>query len=345
MNKTFATKRTKLQYVKRVIKKIIVLIMVCISAIIIFTSKPDSNLIKKIHDGVMIIINPVIYVMSWPFRFVEKQYIKISNAFTAGDKIPALIEKLKQQNEELSKLKYVKSENIQLKKQLNFIPEYALQYITAPVRLNDSGYLSQSFIIDAGENLGIQEYQPAVVNGAFVGQVTFVGSNYSRINLITDSRSSIPVMIERNRVRAFLVGDNSKYPKLINFETKDPVKVGDRVITSGLEEHTPKGIVIGVVIQDNIDDGILVQPIIDKSEIEFVKIIKKIIPQRYILNKDDNLKVYKYKSKYNISTEDITEFDITSQSKDKNESSAEKVKELNFENKTDKLNTNQNNQQ
>jgi rod shape-determining protein MreC len=225
----------------------------------------------------------------------------ISDAFKNTKKIKELEELISKQNQEIHNLLYLKSENASLKKVLQYIPEYSLEYVTAPIRLNDSGILSNSFIIDAGNNIGIQLYQPAIVEGAYIGQVVSVSKNFSRINLITDSRSKIPVMIERNRIRAFLVGDNTSYPKLIHFETKDPVILGDRIITSGLEEKTPKGIIVGIVIQDNINEGVIVQPIVKKEDIEFVQIIKKF----NIKNFDAN-KVFRYRDESTKTATDST---------------------------------------
>jgi len=236
-------------------------------------------------------VNPIITVMSWPFRKIKDAKIKIVNAFSASEKIPMLDNEILNLKNQLSEFKYTRSENAQLKKELNFIPEYSLKYLTAPIRLNDSGILASSFIIDAGHDKKVERYQPAIVNGAYVGQVSNVFDNYSRITLITDSQSKIPVMIERNRVRSFIQGDNTKYPKLIHFETKDPVVIGDRVITSGLEEKTPKGIIVGIVIQVDTENGIIVQPIVDKSEIEFVKIVQKIKP---LSQNSDNVFHYKF---------------------------------------------------
>jgi len=275
MNKIFATKHTKWQYIKSTIKRIIIFLIATFSVLIVITKRSDTLFFMKIKDKIILAIKPVVFVTSYPFRKLDKATKIAINAFQNTTKISALEKQIDKYKDEINKLKYLQSENEALRKNLNFIPQNAVQFITASLSFSDDSFLSHSFVIDAGENMGLKIYHPVLSNGIYIGQISKVGDNFARVTLITDSRSKIPVMIERNRVRAFLVGDNTSYPKLIHLESKDPVQVGDRIITSGLEQGTPKGILIGTVVEDNLENDIIVQPIINKSDIEYVQIIKK----------------------------------------------------------------------
>ena len=92
--------------------------------------------------------------------------------------------------------------------------------------------------------------------------------------LLTDATSKIPVQIERTKVRAFLTGDNTDYPRLVYFENQEPVQMGDIVVTSGMGGSLPAGIPIGIVGSISEDNGIIVQPFVHSSNINYVKIIK-----------------------------------------------------------------------
>ena len=280
MNKVFTTKYTKWQYIKRIIKRITIFLIVILSIIIIITKQSDTNFFMMVKNGIILSINPIIFTISYPFRKLDSAIKTISDTFHSTDKIAQLEIQLDKYRSELDKLKYIQSENIELRKNLKFIPSYALQFLTASLSFSDDGFLSHSFIIDAGKNMDIQIYQPVLANGFYIGQISSVGDDFSRVTLITDSQSKIPVMIERNHVRAFLVGNNTPYPKLVHFESKDPVIIGDRIVTSGLERKTPKGILIGTIVQDNIENDIIIQPSISKSDIEYVQVLKKFNMQR-----------------------------------------------------------------
>ncbi len=275
MNKIFATKYTKWQYLKKTIKRIFTFLIVVLSLIIIATRQSETDIFMKLKGQVIYLIKPVVFVMYYTFITFNNAFKIVINAFHATDKIIELQKQIDKHKNELNKIKYIQSENIELRKNLNFIPTYFIQFLTTSIAYSDDGFLSHSFIIDAGKNMGIKIYQPVLANGIYVGQVSLVGDDFARVTLITDSQSKIPVMIERTRMRAFLVGNNTPYPKLIHFESKEPVVVGDRIVTSGLEKNTPKGILIGTIVQDNIENDIIVQPAISKSDIEFVQILKK----------------------------------------------------------------------
>jgi rod shape-determining protein MreC len=88
------------------------------------------------------------------------------------------------------------------------------------------------------------------------------------ILLIIDLNLRVPVIIERFRRRAILVGDNSDYSLLWYLDPAGPLNVGDRVVTSGAGGVFPPGVPVGVVIR--ADHGTLrVAPFVRCSEAEF----------------------------------------------------------------------------
>jgi rod shape-determining protein MreC len=90
--------------------------------------------------------------------------------------------------------------------------------------------------------------------------------------LITDLNSRIPVVIERDRTRAVLVGDNTAFPKLQYLPPEVEAQVGDRIVTSGDARATPPGIPVGVVTSVGVD-GVRVQPIADLNRLEQVVLL------------------------------------------------------------------------
>lgn len=80
-----------------------------------------------------------------------------------------------------------------------------------------------------------------------IGRVDKPGKMYSKIILITDINSKIPVMVERTRVRGILSGDNTTVPKMIFIPLSAKLTVGDRIITSGVAGVFPPGLPIGKI--------------------------------------------------------------------------------------------------
>src|SRR5690606_36455106 len=97
--------------------------------------------------------------------------------------------------------------------------------------------------------VGVRIGNPVMSEEGLVGRVIGVTNGASRILLLTDTASRTPVMIDRTNARAILTGDGSGHPQLAYMRGRDPVKVGDRVLTSGDGGLFPRGLPVGVAVQ------------------------------------------------------------------------------------------------
>jgi len=111
-----------------------------------------------------------------------------------------------------------------------------------------------------------------VTGDGLVGRVAGVGTRSTRVILITDLNSHIPVLVERTRTRAILAGDNSEVLRLIRLPPGAEVSPGDRVVTSGHGDAFPPGLPVGVVASVG-DAGIGVQPFVERSRLEYVRVV------------------------------------------------------------------------
>ena len=104
--------------------------------------------------------------------------------------------------------------------------------------------------------------------------VIFVTKNNSKVLLITDQNSSVPVRSMNREFYAVMTGSkDGKY--LISSFIKDNKKplVGDILVTSGNVDIYPQNLLVGKVI--SVSDGkVIALPFLDVKNIEFVQIIK-----------------------------------------------------------------------
>jgi rod shape-determining protein MreC len=84
-------------------------------------------------------------------------------------------------------------------------------------------------------------------NFALVGVLVDVGEEYSRVLLITDLNSQIPVKIQNNNASGILIGDNSQLAKLLFLPQKTILSEGQIITTSGRGGILPPDLPIGVV--------------------------------------------------------------------------------------------------
>ena len=97
--------------------------------------------------------------------------------------------------------------------------------------------------------------------------------SYAKIITLADINSKIPVMVEKNRVRGILSGNNTPFPKLTFVPLDAEVMVGDKIITSGVSGVFPAGLPIGQVVSVSKNE-IKVKPFALLEKLEYVKIVK-----------------------------------------------------------------------
>ncbi len=260
--------------IKGLIRKIFVILFIIFSFVLIFIGKPDNFIISKTSSVVTQVMSPFIKIVSYPIYWVGSFIEDVKNFSSVDEQNRNLRLEVVKLKEQLNYLKQVEVENTELRKLTNYTTN-GVNYLLSTRILGSTGAgFSRSFIIDAGAKDGVKKYQGVVVEGYLVGQIISVGSNYSRMLLLTDATSKIPVQIERTKTRAFLIGNNTDYPNIMHFENQEPVQLGDVVVTSGMGDNLPAGLPVGIIGSIGEETGIIVQPFIHSSNIDYIKVLK-----------------------------------------------------------------------
>lgn len=145
--------------------------------------------------------------------------------------------------------------------------------VAARVVSESRGPFANARLADAGEERGVVVGNPVVSDRGLVGRVVGVARGASRVLLLSDIASRTPVMIDRTNARAILTGDGGPNPKLEYLRGREPVKQGDRVVTSGDGGVLPRGLPVGVAVK-GLDGRWRVSLFADSSAIDFVQILK-----------------------------------------------------------------------
>jgi rod shape-determining protein MreC len=161
------------------------------------------------------------------------------------------IDQLKAENEELKqwewRAKLLERNVAHLRSLLNAVDEPALHFVTGSVIADARGPFLRSALINLGRDNGVR-IGYAVINGdGLVGRTIDAGESVSRVLLLTDLNSRIPVLVGRAGVRALASGDNSAKLKLDFLPDGAVLYPGDEVYTSGNDGVLPRGLRVGVV--------------------------------------------------------------------------------------------------
>jgi rod shape-determining protein MreC len=203
---------------------------------------------------------------------------------------------LKRELDSLKTVKYRYQEllrtNQRLQSLLQFKESIDQPVIAAQVIGKDPTGWFQSVIIDKGENAGIKMNMPVVNAEGVVGKLVAVSYNYAKVLLVIDQNSSVDCIIQRSRDTGIVKGLSSKVCLLDYVLKSSDVRVGDVVVTSGLDRIFPKGIPVGDVIEVKDSPGELfkdvkISPRVNFSKLEELLVILKEDPLASQLTEKD----------------------------------------------------------
>jgi rod shape-determining protein MreC len=156
-------------------------------------------------------------------------------------------------------------------KLLDLVGETQGQSVTARIVAEENGPFAATRIANAGAANGVREGFAAVNENGLVGRVIRVGEYTSRILLLTDFSSRIPVMGSQSGDRALLVGESGTGARLLEPETPDRIVPGEIWVTSGDDGKMPLGVRVGRARKDG--DEWRVDLDMESAPVDFVRLV------------------------------------------------------------------------
>jgi len=188
------------------------------------------------------------YLIDMPIEFLSN----VETNFVSNKKLLTQNEQLHAENlllqAKIQRLGFLLQENNELRNLLNVTKHLQVHYLATELIALNIDNLSFQATIDQGTQQGVFVGQAVIDAFGVVGQVVAVEALSSRILLLLDPKSAIPVVNTRNGLQSIAVGvaNNSDLELLNIIETAD-IKVGDTFVTSGLGQRFPAGYQVGVV--------------------------------------------------------------------------------------------------
>lgn len=168
--------------------------------------------------------------------------------------------------------------NLRLRNLLNFQKNMAGQTLVAEVIGNDPSPWFKTIIIDKGKTDGVEKGLPVLVPEGIAGQVIDASPHSSKVLLVIDQISAIDALVQRTRARGIVKGGSTGQCFFTYALRKHDIRVGDTIVSSGLDTVFPKGLRIGKVsevIKHNfgIFQEVIVTPCVDFEKLEEVLVV------------------------------------------------------------------------
>jgi len=208
------------------------------------------------------------------------RYVDLVRVNQENERLRAELDRLR---EEHTRLLGVMQQNARLRAMVGFTDAWpTLELVPARVIARDvtSWFRVSNLRLDV-DAARVQPGMPVVSSAGVVGYVASVEGRYAQVVLAVDPRSSIDVLVQRNRSRGVLEGlgtRNAYDARIAYLLRRDVVEVGDIVVTSGMGGRFPSDLVVGrisaVVSRDfGLFQEVVVEPAVDFSRLEEVFVV------------------------------------------------------------------------
>src|SRR5438128_248941 len=176
------------------------------------------------------------------------------------------------------KLRQSEGDLRRLRSLLGYADQFSMPTTMAQAVMLDTSGRFKSMIIDRGSNTGIQVNDAIVNANGLIGRVVLTTKDMAKVQLITDSNSSVGVLIERTRRQGILRGDGANGAQLYDIPSLADVQPGDNILTAGIDGIYPKGIPVGAIVKaekgQELFKNIAVKPSVDFGSIEEVIVLQ-----------------------------------------------------------------------
>ncbi len=216
--------------------------------------------------GNSFIVRNTVNVISFPFRYVAdiigdgaQGFVKyFKNIDKLIDENKALKEENKNLRDELAESEAAIEENNRLRDYLELYETHTSYYFKEATVI---GYESSSYMstvtLNVGSVHGIKAKMPVIVTDGIVGHVSEVGLNWCRVVTLIENYSSIGAYTSRCGALGVVEGDyslkDSGFCYFKNIKPDADVKVGDKVISSGVGSIYPEGFEVGEIVEISSD--------------------------------------------------------------------------------------------
>jgi rod shape-determining protein MreC len=256
---------------KSLLQRFAFLSLVGLTFALMLIGKADTVLVERARVAVTDTVTPILRVMSEPASAISNVVGNVRELAGIRDENAELREANGRLLQWQSVAQKLEAENRSLRLLLALVPEPTASFVTGRVVADTGGAFAQSVIVMAGQSDGVQKGQVVTTGNGLVGRVMLAGLNSSRVLLISDINSRIPVLVGEAGQRAILAGDNSGRPRLLFLGNNITAAPGDKVVTSGDAKAFPPGLPVGQVVRVE-ESAVEVEPYAARDKLQYVRV-------------------------------------------------------------------------
>ena len=261
---------------KQTKQKFSLLSLITLSIIILILSSFDYKIIKTVRSGINEIIYRGSFVISAPEKIVKNLNTEIRNHFGLYSNLKKLEKELNEYRSQKISLDILKFENQKFRQQLD---DYLIstEIVFSKIIIDNKSPFLRSIVINKGSRDGIKSGMAVLDQQYLVGKVIEVNFGTSRVLLLSDINSNIPITISPGNLLAIATGTGKDQAK-VNFLKKthfDKITNDSLVYSSGTGGLIKSGVPIGRItnFDSKIDEDINIEFFSDFSQLQYVSVV------------------------------------------------------------------------
>lgn len=257
----------------RPLRRVLIGVLVVVLLAVFGIWRIDNPRVERFRSAV---VDRVVPSFDWAFVPVTR----MARMFEDFQSYTRIYEQNQELRRELQQMKSWREAAIQLEQEnarlldLNKVRLNAqLTEVTGVVLTDNGSPFRRSVLLNVGARDGILDGWATMDGLGLVGRISGVGDQTSRVILLTDTNSRVPVRIQPSGQNALLVGDNTLAPPVEIVENVEDVRPGDRVVTSGDGKVFPADILVGQIVR-GADGRLRVRLAADYGRLEFLRVLR-----------------------------------------------------------------------
>ncbi|MCD8823617.1 rod shape-determining protein MreC [Mammaliicoccus sciuri] len=189
-------------------------------------------------------------IVSYPVTFVSDFF---SGIFTSDEAVDKLKEEVKSTDQIKADKARLEKENKALKKELDMKDISQFNPISATVIGRSPDQWMNTVIIDKGKKSGMKENMAVITSEGLVGRIKKANQFSSQVELISTSVKTSKLSVDIQQDDENIFGMINRYDEnkdllvISDIDNKYSIKKGSKVVTNGLGDQLPKGILVGKV--------------------------------------------------------------------------------------------------
>ena len=220
-------------------------VLVILSVVLIFVETIETRPLNKVRSFVKDVVYRGATIVSFPLKSVNNFTDFLENHLNLYSNYNELIKENNELKNNISKEDFLELENSQLRKLIDEQIESSSNLVSARIMIDKQSPYLNSFVINIGSNKSIKNGMAVLDGKNFIGRIVDVNFFSSRVLLVSDLNSKIPILSEPSGSHAILSGHGTNELTLEYLSENHGIQDGDKIYTSGKEGIFTPGIVVG----------------------------------------------------------------------------------------------------